>query len=428
MRLLSVIIVATLLASAVPAAQPQGSRVPTGTASITGRVIDRESRQPVDQVLVSLIGAMGRQSLSTLTDADGVFRFEGIGPGDYGVVTWAAGFAPARYGQSDIGANSDEIVRVDEGDARKLFDLALVRAGAITGRITDASGAPLKDAIVDAWLIAEPGRYRVQGVKQVQRSNARGEYTVENLTAGNYYVAVQWIDPNLLSANAPPRRGVVFYPNVSTIADATAVRLAAGETARNVDVVIHRPQRHQLTGHFVRGAAGCAIEANLLSKGNSIRTIKVGADGAFDINQVEPGVYTIWARCHADGMTEVAVMTLQIDSDMSDLTLPLLAAGRLTGRVVTADGGPLPEGPLYVTAQLAAGGQEIDPLPRDRVEIAMDGSFDLPGVLGERKLGVTGLHPMWVVDHIRVGRSPATSVTVQPGAEVHDITVVLHRR
>ena len=44
-----------------------------------------------------------------------------------------------------------------------------------------------------------------------------------------------------------------------------------------------------------------------------------------------------------------------------------------------------------IAAQLAAGGQEIDQLPRDRAELAFDGSFDLPGVLGERKLAVTGL-------------------------------------
>jgi hypothetical protein len=35
---------------------------------------------------------------------------------------------------------------------------------------------------------------------------------------------------------------------------------------------------------------------------------------------------------------------------------------------------------------------------------------------------------MWVVDHIRVGRSPVASVSIQPGAEVHDVTVVLGRR
>jgi hypothetical protein len=313
---------------------------------------------------------------------------------------------------------------VEAGEARRLFDVSLQRGGSISGRVTDSQGQPLNDAIVDAWLLAEPGSYRLQ---TIPRTNARGEYVVEPLPPGTYHIAVQWTDPDILKAKAPPNRSIVFYPNVSTLADSAAVRLAAGETVRNIDVVVHRPQRYQLAGQFVRSAS-CSIEAHLLSKGSSIRTITVGAEGAFEINAMDPGVYTIWARCHGDGATEVAVMTLQVESDVAELIVPLRAAGRLTGRVVTADGGPLPEGPLYLAARLAAGGQEIDPLPRDRVEIAFDGSFDLPGVLGERKLAVTGLDPTWIIDHIRVGRSPVTSVSIQSGTDLHDVTVVLGRR
>jgi hypothetical protein len=424
---LSILIVLSMLLAGAEAAQEQ-TRIPAGTASIAGRVTDRELRRPLEHVVVQLTSLTPGRVLTAMTDREGDYVFEAIAGGQYRVTAILEGFVTQRYGRSAVASAVDEIVHVETGETRRLSDISLLRGGAITGRVTDARGRPLKDAIVNAMLLDGPASYRAEGIEKIQRSNARGEYVVDSLPAGSYYIAVQWVDPAAREANAPLDRRVVMYPSAANIADATAVRLASGETVRGVNIVIDSPQRHRLTGHFVRGAASCSIEANLLSRGNSIRTIKVGTDGAFDISHVEPGVYTIWARCHGDGMTEVAVMTLQIDGDVSDLTLPLLAAGRLTGRVVTADGGPLPEGPLYVTAQLAAGGQEIDPLPRDRVEIAIDGSFDLPGVLGERKLAVTGLHPMWVVDHMRVGRSPVTSVTVQPGAELHDITVVLGRR
>jgi hypothetical protein len=428
MRLLSVAIVATLLGSAVPAAQPQGSRVPTGTASITGRVIDRESRQPVGQVLVSLIGAMGRQSLSTLTDADGVFRFEGIGPGDYGVVTLAAGFAPARYGQSDSGGSADEIVHVDAGDARKLLDLALVRAGAITGRITDASGAPLKDVTVNAIHVVAPRVYRMQGETTSGRSNAQGEYTVRNLTPGTYQVITHRVDLEAMKGGASSAPPQVFYPGVTRADDALTVRVASGETVGRIDIVYSSTDRVRLSGHLLRGSVNGPITANLLSRGTSIQTLRVDAEGRFEVRYLSPGLYTIWATSQADGSTEAATLTIQIDSDTTDLSLPLQATGRISGRVSTVDGAPLPSGSLQIAAILSAGGEAIDPLPRDRADIAGDGSFELSGLLGERVLRVTGLDPTWIIDHVRVGRSPVASVTVQSGAELHDITVVLGRR
>ena len=428
MRLLSVIVVAAFLASAVSAAQPQGSRVPTGTASITGRVIDRESRQPVDQVLVSLIGAMGRQSLSTLTDADGVFRFEGIGPGDYGVVTLAPGFAPARYGQSDLGAGPDEIVHVDAGDARKLFDLALVRAGAITGRVTDASGAPLKDVGVSAIHVVAPRVYRLPGETTSGRSNAQGEYTVRNLTPGTYQVMAHRVDLEAMKAGANPAPPPVFYPGVTRAEDALAVRVASGETVGRIDIVYRSTDRVRLSGHLLRGSVNGPITANLLSRGTSIQTLRVDAEGRFDVRYLSPGLYTIWATCHADGSTEAATLTMQIDSDTTDLSLPLQATGRISGRVSTVDGAPLPSGSLQIAAILSAGGEPIDPLPRDRADIAGDGSFELSGLLGERVLRVTGLDPTWQIERVTHGRTPVRTLTIPPGEALHDITVVLSQR
>ena len=401
-----------------------------GTASIAGRIIERDSQRPLEGVIVQLTSYDGKQMLTTMSDRDGQYLFEGIAAGKYSVVASLNGFASQRYGRVTAGSPRDVVIGVDAGEARRLVDLMLQRGGSIAGRVIDSEGRALKDAKVDTMFIDEPGSVRLEAVGSINRTNERGEYSVENLPPGSYRVVVQWIDPELAKAKAGRNYPtIVMYPDASKFTDAAAVRVGLGEAVGGIDVVVHRPQRHRLNGHFVRGvSANCAIEANLLSKGESIRTITVGGEGAFEVGYVDPGLYTIWARCRAEGTTEVAVMTLQIDSDITDLTLPLLATGRITGRIVAADGGPLPAGPLYLNAMIAAGGQEIDPLPRDRAEVAPDGSFDLSGVLGERKLVVTGLDPTWILDHIRVGRSPVQSLSIQPGAEVHEITVVLGRR
>ena len=424
LRLLSVIVVAAFLASAVSAAQPQGSRVPTGTASITGRVIDRESRQPVDQVLVSLIGAMGRQSLSTLTDADGVFRFEGIGPGDYGVVTLAPGFAPARYGQSDIGASPDEIVHVDAGDARKLFDLALVRAGAITGRVTDASGAPLKDVDVGAVHVVGPRVYRLLGETTSGRSNAQGEYTVRNLTPGTYQVIARRVDVDAMKAgaNPAPPPGFLSRGHARGGCADRAGGVGRDRCVASTSSILHRPRSTERPPAARQRQWSDHRQPAL--RGTSIQTIRVDAEGRFDVRHLSPGLYTIWATSHADGSTEAATLTMQIDSDTTDLSLPLQATGRISGRVSTVDGAPLPSGSLQIAAILSAGGEAIDPLPRDRADIAGDGSFELSGLLGERVLRVTGLDPTWRIERITHGRTPVRTLTIPPGEALHDITVV----
>ena len=429
MRLLSVIVVAAFLASAVSAAQPQIGRVPAGTASITGRVIDRESRRPLDQVLVSVAVATGLpRELSTLTDAEGTFRFDGIGAGDYRIVASSDGFAPSRYGQSDGGPSSDEIVHVEAGDARKLLDLALVRAGAITGRVTDASGAPLKDVTVNAIHVVAPRVYRLLGETTSGRSNVQGEYTVRNLTPGTYQVMAHRIDFEAMKSGASSAPPPVFYPGVTRADDALTVRVVSGETAHRIDIVYASTDRVRLSGHLLRGSVGGPITANLLSGGTSIRTLPVDAKGRFDVMYLSPGLYTIWATSHADGSTEAATLTMQIDSDTTDLTLPLQATGRISGRVSTVDGAPLPSGSLQIAAILSAGGEPIDPLPRDRADIAGDGSFELSGLLGERVLRVTGLDPTWQIERITHGRTPVRTLTIPPGEALHDITVVLSQR
>ena len=429
LRLPSAIIVATLFSSAVPAAQPQGSRVPTGTASITGRVIDRESRQPLDQIVVSLTAATGMpQALSTLTDAEGTFRFEGIGAGKYRIVASSDGFAATRYGQSDLGGSPDEIVHVDAGEARKLLDLALVRAGAITGRVTDATGAPLKDVSVSAFHVIAPRTYRLQGDSASSRSNAHGEYTVANLAPGIYQVMAQRVDREAMRAGANSDPRPVFYPGVVRADDALAVRVASGETAHRIDIVYPSTDRVRLSGHLLRGSVNGPITANLLSRGTSVRTLPVDAEGRFELTYLSPGLYTIWATSHADGSTEAATLTIQIDSDTTDLSLPLQATGRISGRVSTVDGAPLPSGSLQIAAILSAGGEPIDPLPRDRTDIANDGSFELSGLLGERVLRVTGLDPSWQIERITHGRTPVRTLTIPPGEALHDITVMLSQR
>ena len=235
MTVAMILVLLASLASSSEAAQDQGP-IPAGTASIAGRVVDREWQRPLEGVLVQLASPDARRAMTAMTDGNGQYLFEAIAAGPYRLKAMLDGFVTQYDGRASAASPSDETVRVEVHETRRLVDLSLQRGGSIGGRVTDAQGRPLKDATVDAMFIAEPG-YRGGGLDRIPRSNARGEYTAENLSPGTYYIAVQWTDPDVLDANARPDRTVVFHPGVSRTADAAAVRLAAGETVRNVDHV-----------------------------------------------------------------------------------------------------------------------------------------------------------------------------------------------
>ena len=407
---------------------PDAGPIRAGTASVTGRVTEGESRRPLDQVIVRLVSADRSGVLTTLTDGDGRYLFENIAGGDYEVAAQREGFVTAHYGESDAASPTAHAVRVASGETRKLIDLRMIRGGAISGRVINRQGGALKDVPVVAQAIVGPADFRIAGENGVRHTNGDGAYTINDLPPGNYLISVTWQSREMFAAGAATDWRPVYYPGTDRRQEALSVPVVAAETTRNINVTVVVPERFRLSGHILRGSAEGPIEANVVSNGNFIRAITLDAEGRFDVPQLKPGVYTLWARCCGNAPSEAAVLTLDLDSDVTDVNVPLLSTGRLTGRVVTADGAPLPPGQLYIAAMLAAGGQEVDPLPRDRVEVAGDGSFELTGVVGERLLRVTGLRPTWQVDRILHGRIPVEVLTIQPGSELHDVTVVLINR
>ena len=171
---------------------PGAGPIRAGTASITGRVTDREARRPLDQVVVRLVSADRSGVLTTLTDGDGRYLFEGIDAGEYQVAAQREGFVTARYGESDVASQTAHLIRVANGETRKLMDLGMTRGGAISGRVINGHGGPLKDATVVPHLLTGPTGFRVGDAGNIKRTNADGEYVINDLAPGNYQLSVMW--------------------------------------------------------------------------------------------------------------------------------------------------------------------------------------------------------------------------------------------
>jgi hypothetical protein len=399
------------------------SRVLPGTGSLSGRVVDGDSQRPLPQVMLTLTPAAdGKRTLKTLTDANGEYLFDAIAGDSYrlsasldGYVTYASGLTGIRL--------LSEVVQVAPGRLTRGIDFVLRRAGVIEGVITTADGKPAAGAMVSAALMLDDGNL-VMTAQTIGKTNERGAYAINDVPAGSYRISVRWLDPAM-----PKGIGLrpTLYPGTLNAADAVAISVTGGQTTSHINVQLLTTDVFQIAGQFLRGNSEGRIESNIVAGGQSVRTVAVADDGAFDVTHLTPGRYILWARAPTADGTEAAVMNVDLWTNLTGLTMPLTPTGEVSGRVMTIDGSPLP-GQLQVAAIQASDGKQIDPLERDRADVADDGGFVLRGVFGERILRVIGLGHAWELDRVMRGKSALPSVVIDSGVNIQGVTIVIRRR
>jgi Carboxypeptidase regulatory-like domain len=409
------------------AAQPQTGRIAVGTAALSGRIVERDSRAPVADVVVTLASVSPSGSLVTQTDGEGRYVFEDVAPGDYRLTARHPEYAPEIYGMN-LGMNPavlEPILRLSARQRRTDVDFTLVREGGVAGRVTSAGGEAIRGVRMSALQILDGG-IRIFGRGGVSVTNERGEYLLSNLPEGLYFIAVTWTD-HAASLPSPTETQQIYFPGVDTTKDAATVHVGAGQTAANVDIVMRSTTRVRLTGHILRGPGEGTINAYLLSPGSSFHNVTVGSDGAFATPLVPPGRHTLVARAQTDGAHEAGALTVDLTSELTGIQVALAPTGTIGGRVVADDGSEVSD-TLQVAAVLTEGEKEIDPLRRDRVDVGPGGRFEVKAMFGERVLRVINLDTGWSVGRILQGDTPVKSLTVQPGATISDVTIVVTRQ
>ncbi len=408
-------------------------------ASIQGTVRDRATGDPVAGMSVALAptppqaplmflqGAESLRALHTVTtDGNGAFRFEGAPPGPHAVyparatgqtVAYVPETAPRRYLDIEAGR---EYLGAD-------FEVAL--GGRLEGRITAGDGAPVRratltvtteDPFPSEFAFALSSHERPVDDIRV-RADGDGRYAIAGLPFGT---------PLRVEASAPGYAA----------ASAETVELDAGAPAQTLDIALTEGGVIAGTVQYADGgpAAGALVHARVdgavdgTAGGRRFhRETEADEDGAFRLEHLPPGDYTVtardadtWAFAAIEGEGQAAAVTLE-DGEAAggvELILPRTpgADGVIMGSVRNQGGAPM------ANLEVRAYPHGWDS-PRQRVSATTgpDGRFVLEGLRAEwyelQARGEDG-----AAHHARAAVGDTVDLVLEPVMRISGIAVDAH--
>ena len=440
------VLTAPLVSAQVAAPRPQAPGLPardgaglaapaTGTGRIRGRVLQAGTGTPLRRAQVTLTGEQNVQRLVT-TDGEGRYEFFDLPAGRFTISAAKGGYLTLQYGQRRP-FEPGRPVTLTAAQVLGQVDLALPRAGVITGRITDRFGEPA----VGAEILAERYQYASDGQRRLTRApgmaasaNDLGEFRVFGLVPGEYIVSANIRQrPQLPGQGGEPATPVPGYvqtysPGTASVADAQAVLLGLGEEA-SVQFGLALGRLSRISGTITDSAGRPAARADMMfvtmsaSGTPSGRGSGAAADGSFNIINVAPGEHFIQVRLapRPDGpaVPEIANAPISTTGENVDgfriLTSPAATvSGLVQWEGVAPRSGSASTPALRITATAADGRPALVGLggatdPGADGTVGSDGTFRLSGLLGSVRLSAIGVPPQWMLKSITVGDTDLTT-------------------
>ncbi len=262
--------------------------------SISGRVTDAATGDPIPSLLVDVFDRDGAFQGSGLTDVDGRYAITDLVPGDFLVRTFGGSDfldqlydgVPCPRSACDLGLGTP--VPVSLGAETPGIDFALDRLGRIAGRVTDAAtGDPIPSVLVEAL--------RGDGLSTGQAAtDGDGRYRIPGLLPGTYFArTVFQFSPYLdeLYDDVPCPQGLCDP------ATGTPIAVELGETAPGVDFALD-------LGGSIRGVVtdetGSGLEFGFIdvydAGGIFVTDALTAFDGSYEIIGLPAGNYFVLAR------------------------------------------------------------------------------------------------------------------------------------
>src|SRR5262245_5727156 len=330
MRLISFLLFSLCFVPLSPEAQ---------TGVITGRVVTEDgSGLPGVTVTLAPVAAdrraiSGRPQNRTLTDEDGNFKFTGLAPLVYSVsASSVKGYVPSPVPVSE---------RQDSGYHRigANVTITMIKGGAITGRVTSATGEPLIGVQVNAAMAhgAEGSQDR-GGSGNLRFTDDRGVYRIYGLSPGTYVVFTR----NRFHPYPSPydKDGPTYYPS-STRETAAEVTVTGGGEASGVDIRYRGDRGHTVSGSISFSGEPIASSVSIMIALTDTVTGVVRSDAdryseKFAIYAVTDGEYEITGRWILPSNEEIIASAprriVVKGADVGGIELKLLPMASIAGK------------------------------------------------------------------------------------------------
>lgn len=321
---------------------------------ISGSVVKLAGGEPLRKARVGLQSEEDpTRSISTVTDAGGLFTLKGVEPGRYRLSVSRNGFVGQEYGQrkpNEPGAT----LTLRPGQAMKDLIFRLIPSAVIAGRILDEDGEPLPWVQVNALRQTYSEGKRTLAPNGYASTNDLGEYRLFGLSPGRYFISAtypRWgryagTGGDDSDADASPEQGYakMYYPGTADAAKSSPVTINAGEEINSIDILMRQVRVYHIRGHVYnqitrKSGVETVIFLRPRNRGQDWdfgqqQTWVEKKDGSFNIPEVLPGSYVLMAYWSDEGKPVTARTVVDVgNADVSGVTLTLGTGLNITGQV-----------------------------------------------------------------------------------------------
>jgi hypothetical protein len=323
--------------------------------SIEGTVVNDRTGLPLKRANVVLRPAKaGANSIAVETDDKGVFAISNVEAGRYSLSASRDGYlASSTCLMGSVRLPQTFSIGAKEAIADLKFRLRPFAV--MAGRILHDDGEPAIGNRVEAFREYRNHLRHGYLLAASASTDDRGEYRMFGLQPGSYIVAAvnDGPQPTNEQVRDAPRTTTTFYLSAAKLSEAAPVRLEYGQEVGGIDIFLERVRKVRIHGHVISGVTGAPVQAAIAlqrvdAQGTASIAVTVPAtfdrDNRFEIRDVAPGPYIIWAEGGDGGKTLSGHVPLTVtESDIENLELTILGERPGSALLVVDEGVKLAE-------------------------------------------------------------------------------------
>jgi hypothetical protein len=403
-----------LLAQQLPAQPPAQA-----TTAVEGRVINSLNGEAVPKVTVILRSRdqEHQPSYADETDGSGHFSISDMEAGEYAVLAERPGFITQPPGATGAPPPS---VKVEKGQQVKDVTIRLTPLGAITGRVLDADGDPVRDAQVEALVYGyRNGKKELREVEQVQ-SGDNGNFRLFGLRPGTFYLKATH------DLGIPGQRvAATYYPGAADQSRAAPVVVSAGSQLQGFDIRLQPAAAYSVRFKTPEGFQVEGFYNAFLAPEQGPRppeAAEFSHEGVV-FPAVPPGSYEAVITTSAGGKKIYAIQQIEVvNADVDGGTLTFLPGVEVAGSV-RVEGGAFPDlARLQIDLQSE---HEILVAETQTAEVNPDGSFlakDVPPLTYQLAINrVPGVY----LKSVRMGDKQLADRRIDLASKLEPLIIVL---